>query len=120
MIKVNELKLGDTLRCFDFEPRFMAPDRFIDGHIIEITEHAILVDVKFDSVFGVDKHGVVSDIQGRTEIRTPTAMVIGEWNGRLQLCRGSGFTTIDTVEWLVGGPVNGKELLVNANETVGS
>jgi hypothetical protein len=113
MIKVNELKLGDTIRCFDFEPRFMAHDRFVDGHIIEITENAIQVDVQFDSVFG-DEHGK----GGRGEIRTPTAMVIGEWNGRLSLCRGMGFTTIDTEGWLVGGPVNGKEILVDANEVI--
>jgi hypothetical protein len=87
----------------------------VDGHIIEITEHAIQVDVQFDSVFGDEKGK-----GGRTEIRTPTSMVIGEWEGRLQLCRGSGFTTIDTIEWLVGGPVNGRELLTDANETISS
>jgi hypothetical protein len=114
MIKVSELKLGDTIRCFDFEPRFMAADRFVDGHIIEITENAIQVDVVFDSVF-CDKNGK----GGRSEIRTPTAMVIGEWNGRLQLCRGMGFSTIDTVGWLNGGPVeDGEALLVDANEDI--
>ena len=100
MIKVQDLKFGDTVRCWDFEPRFMAHDRFVDGHITKITEHEILVDVKFDSVFG-DENGK----GGRTEIVTHLAMCIGEWNGRLQLCRGSGFTTIDTLEWLHGGPI---------------
>ena len=113
MIKVSDLKLGDSLRCWDFEPRFMAHDRFVDGHIIEITENSSQLTVVFDSVFG-DEHGK----GGRGEILTPTAMVIGEWNGRLQLFNGGHLAPIDTIEWLVGGPVNGKELMVNANETV--
>ena len=113
MIKVNELKLGDTIRCWDFEPRFLAHDRFVDGHIIKITEWEILVDVKFDSVFG----GEFGEC-GRTEVATHLALAIGEWNGRLQLCRGMGFTTIDTIEWRNGGPVT--EGLVDANKDLSS
>jgi len=100
MIKVQDLAIGDSLRCWDFQPRFMAHDRFVDGHITEITEHRVTVDVVFDSVFG-DQHGK----GGRTEILTSLAMVIGEWNGRLQLFNGGHLVDIDSLEWLNGGPI---------------
>jgi hypothetical protein len=100
MIKVQDLGVGDSVRCWDFQPRFMAHDRFVDGHIIEKTENTITVTVVFDSVFG-DDHGK----GGRGEITTPLAMVLGEWNGRIQLFNGGHLSAVDTEEWLNGGPV---------------
>jgi hypothetical protein len=80
----------------------MAHDRFVDGHIIEKTENTITVTVVFDSVFG-DEHGK----GGRGEITTPLALVLGEWNGRVQLFNGGHLVAVDTEEWLNGGPVEG-------------
>lgn len=100
MIKVQDLALGDSVRCWDFEPRFMCHDRFVDGHIVDLEDNTITVQVVFDSVFG-DREGK----GGRTEIMTHLSLIFGEWNGRLQLFNGGHLTPIDTLEWLNGGPI---------------
>jgi hypothetical protein len=92
MINVQDLKVGDSVRCWDFQPRFMAHDRFIDGHIIENADGMITVTVVFDSVFG-DDHGK----GGRKEISTPLSLFLGEWNGRIQLFNGGHLTAVETI-----------------------
>lgn len=81
MTNRKSLKVGDRVRCWDFEEREGVRSRFIVGTISEIFAGMIHVDVEIDTVFYNGE---------RTQIRTPLEMAFGDWDYRIELAPRSG------------------------------
>lgn len=70
-----EIKIGDKVRAWDFEPMPDRPDYFVEGEFIGWSDdQRMRITVEQDTMY---KPG------HRTEILTPVLVIFGEWNGRL-------------------------------------
>ncbi len=79
MTNRNEIKMGDKVRCFDFEPRPGHPEldnRYVEGNVIGFQYDGAVIEVEVTK-------DMVCKPGDRETITTPLESVFGEWDGRI-------------------------------------
>lgn len=73
-MKVEDMRVGDIVKSFDFEPIPGRQDRFVVGTIIENDGQLITIKVIADTAFPEEP---------REEVQTPVKMFFGEHKDRI-------------------------------------